>query len=106
MSSSSPSYSPISPSPNRPALIVSSSDYHGSRREVIIAAITSQVRQPPLFGDHVIENWQACGLLKPSVITCILWTVKASMITRRLGAMRQGDMLGFQRALSRALGLQ
>jgi mRNA interferase MazF len=90
---------------NRPALIISSSDYHRSRREVIIAAITSQVRHPLLVGDHLIEDWQACGLVKPSVATSILWTVKAGMIGRKLGAMPQGDMLGFQRVLSRAIGL-
>ena len=90
---------------NRPALIVSSSEYHRSRREVIIAAITSQVRHPLFVGDHLIEDWRACGLVKPSVATSILWTVKASMIGRKLGAMPEGDMLGFQRALSRALGL-
>ena len=90
---------------SRPALVVSSSDYHRSRSEVIIAAITSQVRHPLFVGDHLIEDWLACGLVKPSVATSILWTVKASMIGRKLGVMPEGDMLGFQRALSRALGL-
>ena len=90
---------------NRPALVVSSSDYHRSRREVIIAAITSQVHRPLFVGDHFIQDWRACGLVKPSVATSILWTVKASMISRKLGAMPQRDMLGFQRALSLALGL-
>lgn len=90
---------------NRPALVISSSDYHGSRREVIIAAITSQVRESLFVGDHLIADWQGCGLAKPSVVTCILWTVKAGMISRRLGTMPQSDMLGFERGLSRALGL-
>jgi mRNA-degrading endonuclease toxin of MazEF toxin-antitoxin module len=90
---------------NRPALILSSSDYHASRREVIIAAITSHIRSPVLVGDHPIEEWQACGLVKPSVVTSILWTVRASMIRRKLGALSAKDMSGFQRSLSRALGL-
>jgi mRNA interferase MazF len=90
---------------NRPALIVSSSDYHRSRREVIIAAITSQVRHPLFVGDHLVEDWQACGLVKPSVVTSILWTVKAGMISRKLGVMPRSDMSGFERGLSQALGL-
>jgi len=90
---------------NRPALIISSSDYHASRREIIIAAITSHIRHPLFVGDHHIHDWQACGLVKPSVVTCILWTVKASMIRRRLGTMPEKDLLDFQRALSQALGL-
>lgn len=90
---------------NRPALIISSSDYHASRREIVIAAVTSHVRHPLFVGDHAIEDWQACGLVRPSVVTCILWTVKAGMIGRKLGRMPQKDMLGFQRVLSQALGL-
>jgi hypothetical protein len=59
----------------------------------------------PNGGDHLIEDWLACGLVKPSVVTCILWTVKAGVIGRKLGAMPRSDMTAFKRALSRALGL-
>jgi len=34
----------------RPAVIVSSNHYNASRRDLIIMAITSQVRQPLAFG--------------------------------------------------------
>jgi mRNA interferase MazF len=90
---------------NRPALIVSSPAYHGSRREIVIAAITSQIREPLLVGDRLIEDWQACGLAKPSVVTSILWTVKASLISRRVGTMPEADMAAYQTALAEALGL-
>ena len=90
---------------NRPAVVISSDAYHASRREVIIGAITSRVRRPLLVGDHLIEGWQECGLGKPSVATGIIRTVKAGMISRRLGSLREKDILGFQRALREALGL-
>ncbi len=90
---------------NRPALIISSSDYHASRREVIIAAITSQIRDPRLAGDHRIGDWRACGLVKPSAVTSILWTVKASLVGRRLGTMPQPDLKAFSGRLAEALGL-
>ena len=90
---------------NRPAVIISSDAYHASRREVIIGAITSHVRQSLFVGDHLIEGWQACGLAKPSVATGIIRTVKAGMIRRRLGTLPEGDMATYQRALSHALGL-
>ena len=90
---------------NRPALIVSSSDYHASRREIIIAAITSRIREPLFVGDHVIDGWQACGLGRPSVVTSILWTVKASMIRRVLGVMPRPDLEASSERLAEALGL-
>jgi len=90
---------------NRPALIISSPDYHASRREIVIAAITSHIREPLFVGDHRIDDWQTCGLSKPSVVTSILWTVKASMIRRRLGSISEKDKKAHEHALCRALGL-
>jgi mRNA-degrading endonuclease toxin of MazEF toxin-antitoxin module len=90
---------------NRPALIISSPDYHASRREIVIAAITSHIREPLFVGDHRIGGWQTCGLSKPSVVTSILWTVKASMIRRRLGSVSEEDKKAHDHALRRALDL-
>jgi mRNA interferase MazF len=90
---------------NRPALVVSSNAYHASRREVIIAAITSRIRDPMLTGDHLIGQWKQCGLPKPSVVTGIIRTVKASMIGRTLGVMPKDDLNGYRRVLGQALGL-
>lgn len=90
---------------NRPAVIISSAAYHTSRREVIIAAITSRVREPLFVGDHLIGRWQDCGLIKPSVATGIIRTVRASMITRTLGVMSEPDMRAIDALLAEALGL-
>ena len=90
---------------NRPALIVSSADYHASRREIVIAAITSRIRDPLFVGDHTINDWSECGLAAPSVVTCILWTVKSAMIRRKLGAMSADDLKAFHRVFARAFGL-
>ena len=58
----------------RPALVISSRDYHRARQEVIVAAITSNVARQ-LFGDHVVLDWQGAGLLLPSTVTGIIRTV-------------------------------
>ncbi len=88
----------------RPALVVSSAGYHRARHEVIVAAITSNVRRR-LFGDHLISDWKGAGLLFPSVATGILRTIKRSMVHRKLGAMPEIDLEAVDRALRRSLGL-
>ncbi|MBI4635052.1 MAG: type II toxin-antitoxin system PemK/MazF family toxin [Candidatus Rokubacteria bacterium] len=88
----------------RPTLVLSSSAYHRGRQEVIVAAITSNVRRP-LFGDHVIADWKGAGLLFPSSVTGILRTIKRTMIDRKLGAMQKTDIDGVQRELRRSLDL-
>jgi mRNA interferase MazF len=75
----------------RPAVIVSSQAYHHSRKEAIIAAITSRTDRI-LVGDHLISDWQTAGLLFPSVTTGILRTIKQDMIARKLGIMPPPDM--------------
>jgi mRNA interferase MazF len=39
----------------RPAVVISTDPYHRARHEVIVAAITSNVRRR-LFGDHLISD--------------------------------------------------
>jgi mRNA interferase MazF len=88
----------------RPAVVVSSPAYHRARHEVIVAAITSNVRRR-LFGDHPIGDWQAAGLLFPSVATGVLRTIKRTVIERKLGAMPQPDLEAIERQLRSCLAL-
>jgi mRNA interferase MazF len=43
----------------RPAVVVSSNNYNVSRRDLLIMAITSQVRQPLGFAEALILDWQS-----------------------------------------------
>ena len=88
----------------RPALVLSSPAYHRGRQEVVVAAITSNIRRR-LFGDHVIADWKGAGLLFPSLVTGILRTIKRTMIDRKLGAMPKSDLQAVDRELRRSLGL-
>ena len=88
----------------RPAMVISSQDYHRARQEVVVAAITSNVRRR-LFGDHLIADWQGAGLLFPSLVTAIVRTVKRTIIDRKLGSMPRPDMEAVDRTLRRSLAL-
>ena len=88
----------------RPAIVISSQDYHRARQEVVVAAITSNVRRR-LFGDHLIADWQGAGLLFPSLVTAIVRTVKRTIIDRKLGSMPRPDMEAVDRTLRRSLAL-
>ena len=88
----------------RPALAISSSAYNRGRKEVVVAAITSNVRRR-LFGDPLIADWKAAGLLFPSVATGILRTVARGVIYRKLGAMAKADSDAVDNGLRRSLAL-
>jgi mRNA interferase MazF len=88
----------------RPAVVISSPAYNRARQEVIVAAITSNVRRR-LFGDHLLADWKGAGLLFPSVVTGIVRTIKRTMIDRKLGFMPRSDMEAIDRELRRSLSV-
>ena len=88
----------------RPAVVISSAAYQRARQEVVVAAITSNVRRR-LFGDHLIGDWQGAGLLFPSVVAGIIRTIQRTMIARKLGSLAKPDLEAVQRELRRCLGL-
>ncbi len=77
----------------RPAVVISSAAYNRAREELVVSAITSNVRRR-LFGDHLIDNWRGAGLLFPSLVTGILRTIKRTMIDRKLGVIPKLDLAG------------
>lgn len=88
----------------RPALVLSTDRYHHGRQEVIVAAITSNVRRL-LIGDHKIRAWREAGLLYPSVVTGVIRTVKQNMISRRLGMIAAADLEAVTHKLRAVLAL-
>jgi mRNA interferase MazF len=64
----------------RPAVVVSSEAYQRERPDLILMAITSQVRPAPTVGEVAVVHWQAAGLLKPSVIKPLLTTIEGSLV--------------------------
>src|SRR4030065_2717984 len=52
----------------RPAIIVSSDSYNNISQDIVIMAITGQIRDHIGVGEFLIEDWQGAGLLKPSAV--------------------------------------
>ena len=88
----------------RPAVVISSAAYNRSRQEIVVAAITSNVRRR-LFGDYPLTDWKGAGLLFPSVVTGIVRTIKQTMIDRKVGNMPRPEMVAIDVKLRQSLGL-
>jgi mRNA interferase MazF len=91
-------------SKKRPAIVVSSLTYHQRRRDLIIMAVTSQIRPAAAFGEVTLTEWQKAGLLQPSVTKPILATLERPLILRRLGQLQDVDRKALQYALGLILG--
>ena len=78
-------------SKQRPAVVISSRAYNLERPDVVLMAITSQIRPSPAFGEVWLTEWYDAGLLKPSAIKPVVATLERDLVIRRLGALRADD---------------
>jgi mRNA interferase MazF len=88
----------------RPAVVVSSAAYNGARRDLVLMAVTSQVRATVGVGEVFITEWKKAGLLKSSVIKPVLTTVEKGLVLRTLGQLEAADQNSLRAALRLILG--
>ncbi|MDQ2743582.1 MAG: type II toxin-antitoxin system PemK/MazF family toxin [Chloroflexota bacterium] len=88
----------------RPAIVVSSDRYNQTSPDVMIASITSNLHALSHPGDHPITDWNAVGLLTPSLAQTKVATIEQSMIRRRLGRLGSDDWAAVEQGLRVALG--
>jgi mRNA interferase MazF len=77
-------------SKKRPAVVVSSPAYNAERPDLIVMAITSQVRPENRF-DIPLQDWQQANLLKPSVVKPVIATIEQGLVIRPLGRLSAED---------------
>jgi mRNA interferase MazF len=61
-------------SKRRPAVVASNRTYNLSRPDVVLMAITSQLRAVPGLGEVELKQWRDAGLIKPSVVKPVFAT--------------------------------
>jgi mRNA interferase MazF len=91
-------------STRRPAIVVSSAEYHRHRPDIVVGIVTTNVSAATTPTDHVLRDWQAAGLRQPSAFRCYLNTVLPSEV-QVIGRLSPDDWRSIQVCLSRAFGL-
>jgi len=97
-------FTDLSGAKKRPAVIVSSNGYNASRRDLVIVAVTSQVRTPLGFGEALLADWQAAGLIKSSVFKPVFTTIEQGLVVRTLGALSAADVRTLREVIAQAIG--
>ena len=88
----------------RPAVVVSSTSYHRSRSDIVLMAITSQVKPSVSFGEVTVAEWERAGLIKPSAIKPIFTTVEKSLVIKKIGQLHPEDQQTLKNTLQTILG--
>jgi mRNA interferase MazF len=93
-----------STSKKRPAVVISSDAYNNDRPDIILMAVTSQMRHLGNTGEAAVEDWQEAGLLKPSLIKPILTTIEKTLVLKKLGSLSERDRHTLQEILQTIIG--
>ncbi len=92
-------------SKQRPAVVISSRIYGESRPDVVLMAITSQVRTGAVsFGDTPLVDWQSAHLLKPSAVKPVVATLEQSLVIKQLGQLTAQDQAALKQTISTLIG--
>lgn len=88
----------------RPAVVVSSAAYNRERPDLILMAVTSQLRPAAGIGEVTVREWQAAGLLKPSAIKLVITTAERGLVIKQLGRLKDQDREVLRRAIQTIIG--
>ncbi len=88
----------------RPAVVVSGRAYNAIRPDIVVMAITSQLRPAAAFAQAALNHWRDANLLKPSVVKPVFATLDQSLVIRRLGGLHPEDQAALKTAIAEALG--
>ena len=88
----------------RPAAIVSSLGYNAGRRDIVIMAITSQVRTPLGFGEAMVTDWPGAGLVKESVLKPVFTTIEQGLVLRVMGQLSAADIKTLREVVGTVMG--
>lgn len=88
----------------RPAVVISSKSFNQERPDLIIMAVTSQIKPTSIIGEVIIQDWQEAGLLKRSVVKPVITTIEKMLIIKRMGRLKEEDRKALQASLKGILG--
>lgn len=89
----------------RPAVVLSSDEYHSQQPDIILGALTSNLAAAADTLDYVLQDWQAVGLRFPTAFKPVIATLDPRLIVHHIGRLAPQDFAEVQSRLRKALGL-
>jgi mRNA interferase MazF len=88
----------------RPAVVVGSKTYSLNLPDIVLMAVTTQIKPLVVFGETMLSQWQLAGLLKPWVIKPVFTTIEKSLVLKKLGRLSQQDMAALRVTIQNIIG--
>ena len=98
-------FTDLSTAKTRPAVVVNSPLYWHIRAEYLLAYVSSQISRANPELDHVLVDWEAAGLLKPSFMRPKIAAIDPTLVVYHVGKLSAQDLSGIDACLRQALKL-
>ena len=89
----------------RPAVVLSTVDYHTTVRDVILGAVTTNLTIATTPTDHLIADWAEAGLRRPSAFRTFLVTLPQSEVLTVIGHLSSSDWQMVQECIRKAIAI-
>jgi mRNA interferase MazF len=99
-------FSDLSAAKVRPAVVISSRQYHSTQPDILLAAITSKVSAAPGLLDYPLSDWRSAGLRYPSAFKPVVFTLEPGRVIHRVGKLTTADLAEIDGRLRLALDLR
>lgn len=97
-------FADVTTSKKRPALVPTVVARSSRYRLVTVAMITSHIEALKLDGDVPVKEWEAAGLLHPSLLRLAkIATVDAELVDKTIGKLSAGDLTAARQAIRRVV---
>jgi mRNA interferase MazF len=87
----------------RPAVVLSSKEYHAWRPDIIVGLVTSQTGKAGGSTDHLLADWSAAGLRVPSSFRSFLATISGTSVRSTMGRLSAADWAAVRACVKRSL---
>lgn len=99
-------FTDLSATKKRPSVVISSQEYDQNKNDILLLAITSQIRGINDFGSLLITDWELCGLPKPSLFKPLIATIEKSCIFKKIGSLSKKDKMHLTDLIGTLIGDQ
>jgi len=99
-------FSDQSAAKKRPAIVISSDAYNNVSQDIVVIAVTGQIRGHIGVGEFLIGDWQSAGLLRPSAAKSAISTIEQRLVLKILGKLSSKDLSALEKALKELFDLR
>lgn len=85
-------YTDLITAKTRPAVVISSDNYHIEKPDIILSALTTNISSANSLLDYILKDWSIAGLKFPTAFKPVIVTIDPSLVIYHIGSLSVRDL--------------